>query len=121
MTNKTIAKSLEIRRKGGITREGQTLFVPSSNGEAVYTVTGHACSCPAMGSRTCSHLWATTYLDALLAIQLMRFADDDDFLAAVVEEYRARVEILPGKIRQIVREEWSAARERINHHHQKAA
>lgn len=119
MTEKTLQKALLIRQKGGITREGNVYQVPSVTGENVYTVNGHHCTC--LSVRVCSHLMATTYFDAVLAIQLIRFADDDDFLAAVVEEYRAKVEIMPGKIRQIVREEWSAARERINHHHQKAA
>lgn len=111
MTEKTLQKALLIRQKGGITREGNVYQVPSATGEAVYTVNGHYCSCAAI--RICSHLLATTYFDAVLAIQLMRYADDDDFLAAVVEEYRARVEIMPVKIRQVVRAEYQAARERL--------
>jgi hypothetical protein len=113
MTNKTLQKALSLRARGGITREGQTLFVPSSTGEKVYSVVGHACSCPAIGSNICSHLWATTYLDALLSIQLLRYADDDDFLMAVAEVYGPRVEILPAKVREVVRKEFISARERL--------
>lgn len=111
MTEKTLQKSLMIRQKGGLLREDDRVLVPSSNGERTYTVIAHTCSCPAIG--LCSHLWAVTYLDGLLAIQLLRYALDDDFLMAVAEAYGPRVEILPAKVREVVRSEFVQARERL--------
>ena len=111
MTDKVIQKALAIRARGGITLDGGLYRVPSASGNGEYTVSGHFCSCPA--TRLCAHLLSTVYLDALLAIQIMRYAETMDFLQAVVEEYSDRVEIMPAKIRALVKAEFIAAKKRV--------
>jgi hypothetical protein len=120
MTDKVIQKALQIRQRGGITRDQHGIYrVPSATSDSVYTINGHFCSCPA--TKLCAHLLAVTYLDALLAIQLIRYADSDEWLQAVVDEYSDRVEVMPLKIRGIVKAEWLVAKERLKPADQLAA
>lgn len=117
-----ISRALELRRKGGITKDERGAFyVPSSDGKRLYVVSeSHVCNCPALSS-VCYHKLATTYLDALLAIQLMRYAESEEWLQAVVEEYSDRVEVLPLKIRALVKAEYLEAKQRLQPAEQKAA
>jgi hypothetical protein len=112
MMKDKITKAIALRERGGIERdEGFNFIVPSTDGSKTYTVSGHQCSCPSV--KVCCHLLATTYLDALLAIQLMRYTETMEFLQAVVEMYSLSVEAMPAKVRAMVKGEYSEAKKRL--------
>jgi hypothetical protein len=107
-----ITKAILLRERGGIERDEHFNFiVPSSDGSKNYIVSGHHCNCPSV--KVCCHLLATTYLDALLTIELLRYAESEDFLKAIVEVYSLSVEAMPAKVRAMVRSEYSEAKKRL--------
>ena len=108
-----ITKALGARQKGGILKdEYGAFYVPSSDGLRTYIVSESGiCNCQSW--TLCHHLLATVYLDAFLAIQLMRWSDTLEWLEAVIDQYSVSVEMYPQKVRDYVRSEHSLAVKRI--------
>ncbi len=110
-------KAFRLRDEGRIERDNRGVyFVPASIGGFHLVSCSGICSCPAFG--ICSHQLSTIYIDALVVVQLLRWADSKQWIDDTIELYKEKILGLPEHVRAMVREELQSAREQVGNIHQ---
>jgi hypothetical protein len=113
-------KAYQLRLRAGIQRDQHgNYIVPSSSSDALHIVSKDGlCSCPAMKA-VCSHTIAAFGAH----VPLIQFAWSSTYseLMLVAEVHRAAIQAMPVRLQAYLRQEFRAARERLQPVEQKAA